>query len=251
MVQLMKILFLSAFPPELQSLKNLLSNTQRQLDKVGGLSYEYQTYKNHDIYFSYTGIGTAAAGLVLASLTQHLQPDLVVFIGTAGGVANHLKIGDLIIASEVVDIDIYNLHDAVKNTPFESSLINPHTQKPIPQVYAGNYILKQAINISPSMNINLFIDRIGTTNYFPSPTFMFDTIKKLNITAIDMESAVFYQASWLLGINTLVIRAVSNLLDSKGDDPNIHESNVSLCADNLASYSRQLLDNLTAASHHS
>lgn len=241
----MKLLFLSAFPNELQSLKDLLNNANRRIGTIDQLSYEYQSYQAHEIYFSYTGIGTAATGLVLATLNQHLHPDLTIFIGTAGGISKQLHIGDIVIANEAIDIDIYNMHNEIKNTPFASALLNPHTQKEIPIAYQAGAILETVSKIKNFGNLNIFIDRIGTSNHFPTPTFMFDTIKQLHIAAIDMESSVFYQASWLLGMKTLVIRAISNLIDDKGEDPNLHESKISLCADNLAAISLALINELS------
>lgn len=236
----MKVLILSAFAEEMQSLKLLLGDQYRTSGNpcIDIVTVEHQAYKHHDLYFAYTGIGTVAAGIVIGMLNQALKPDLVIFIGTAGGIAKHLRIGDIVVANEVVDLDIYNMHDYVKGTPFESALINPYKNKSIPKHYpTGN-----AFNLSKRLSKKQSVGRLASSNHFPTPAFMFDTLQSLNILSIDMESSAIYQAAWLLNIDALVVRCISNLIDDLGHDPDIKDAKISLCADNLANYTIELLN---------
>lgn len=240
----MKILIASAFDAEQTTIKEKLSSSSRKTIQSSSITLETQSYKNHQIYFVSTGIGTVCAGVVAGSLFQTLQPDVIIFAGTAGGL-NGVKIGDIVIGKMAMDVDIWDMHDAIKNTPFESVLTNPINHRLTPKIYEPDVeLLKLATEINVEHAFPVHVGMIGTTNYFPAPAFMFDFIKQQQILALDMESSAIYQAAWMLNRKALVIRGISNLLNDKGEDENIHEAEVDRCANNLADYLLHFIDAL-------
>ncbi len=236
----MRILILSAFPEEMSNFIKRFSNLETiQLNSV---RVQYCQYYESQIYFAFTGMGTVCAGVLMGLMKQAIDPDIVIFMGTAGGIANHLKIGDVIIARIAVDVDIFYLHSRVKGTPFEQALLNPINQKSTPEVYSAGRIL----DLMHGLNLerDYYLGTVATSNYFPAPEAAFKIIKQLGVLSIDMESSAIYQAGWLLNMDTIVIRSISNMLDEHGTDDQIEAAPIDQCAENLAKCAITVLDHL-------
>lgn len=239
----MKILLLSAFEEETKVLKNNFFS-QSQIIKINQIQVLQSQYLNHQLYLGSTGIGTVCATTVATLLNQVLAPDLIIYFGTAGGIGADVKIGDIVVASGAIDMDIFSFHKEVKGTPFESTLLNPIKQIQTPLIYSAGDVFTKAKNIGIS-GVNILNGLVATSHHFPTPSFMFEQIQRSNVLAIDMESSAIYQMGWLLGVNTLVVRAVSNLINNKGHDDNIHEAKIERCAENLAKFGQSLLNILS------
>tara|TARA_A100001015_G_scaffold37020_1_gene40774 strand:- start:656 stop:1159 length:504 start_codon:yes stop_codon:yes gene_type:complete len=127
-------------------------------------------------------------------------------------------IGDVIIAAQAFDADIFNIHNTIANTDFSSALIHPNTDTLTPRFYsADTTLLTLAQSVSHTHN-NVSSGIIATSNHFPAPKALFELIKNNHADIIDMESAAIYQYSWLTGIPSLVVRGISNRLNANGDD---------------------------------
>lgn len=225
----MKILILSAFEEEQTYYHNNLDlkpNMQLGFVKVYSCILETTT-----LYFATTGMGTINAALTLATLAAQINPDYIFFSGTAGGIDPKLKIGDVIVATQAFDADIFSIHDNVKGTPFEPALINPNNGSLTPRFFtADSNLLKNMHQQSEDFSTQHGI--LATSNHFPSPESLFQQIKANNAIAIDMESAAIYQYAWLSETPSLIVRGISNLLDSDGHDNNVANSDV--CASDRA-----------------
>jgi nucleoside phosphorylase len=56
-----------------------------------------------------------------------LEPNLIIFCGVAGGLKPDQQIGDLVLASKIIDADLRQLPAIVRDTPYKNALIDPHT----------------------------------------------------------------------------------------------------------------------------
>ena len=220
----MNILILSAFKEEQNYYHKIYKINE--LKKINFVDVSVCRYENINIYLATTGMGTINASLVLATLASETQFDFVYFSGTSGGIHPDLRIGDVVIATETFDADIFSIHEAVKGTPFEEALINPNKKEKTPKFFTTAVSNLTCINQSQK-NFKVYTGRIATSNHFPSPHSLFEQIKLLSAMAIDMESASVYQFSWSTSVPSLVIRGISNLLDQKGEDKNVTQSDVS------------------------
>lgn len=63
----------------------------------------------HKIIISIAGIGTCASAITTTILCETLEPDLIIFFGGAGGLHAEKKIGDLVLATQVIDVDLHLL----------------------------------------------------------------------------------------------------------------------------------------------
>lgn len=218
------VLILSAFPDEQRHYLehfDILETTT-----IAFVKTHICNANNKKVYLATTGMGTINAALVLATLSAQVPFDRIYFSGTCGGINTHLNKGDVVIATETFDADILSIHEAVRNTPFEAALINPHNQQKTLRSFPANPTLLQASK-NLTCHFNVFHGPIATSNHFPSPIELFNKIKSHNALAIDMESAAVYQFAWLSHIPCLVVRGVSNTLDEDGGDDDVKESDVS------------------------
>ncbi|MFA9210063.1 MAG: 5'-methylthioadenosine/S-adenosylhomocysteine nucleosidase, partial [Yersinia sp. (in: enterobacteria)] len=54
-----------------------------------------------DVALLKSGIGKVSAAMGTTLLLEHCQPDVVINTGSAGGLAPNLKVGDIVVSSEV------------------------------------------------------------------------------------------------------------------------------------------------------
>jgi nucleoside phosphorylase len=235
----MRILILSAFKNELEIFeKNLIDlkeifigiSKRRCLKGVSGI---------HEIYTSYTGIGTMRAAATTTVLCEYLNPDLIVICGVSGGLTANQQIGDLIISQTVIDIDLHHLPNLLVGTPYEICLTNPHTTLPLHVEYIAH---PELLAICKTIDMpRIKIGKIVTSNTFPLPRDALEKIKALQCDAIEMENAgVFYAASYY-HTPVIAVRAISNNIDNQGNDLGTTPNAIAVCAERLAHFLNHLI----------
>jgi adenosylhomocysteine nucleosidase len=237
----MSILVLSAFPKEQSYYKETALKFVRE-QAVCGISVRVYAYMTHEIYLACTGMGTTNAALVISALAAVHAFEAIFFSGTAGAIDSKLSIGDVVVANETFDADIFSIHDAVAGTPFESALVNPNTQTATPRFFPSTYPSDKYPEFS-TMPFNVYQGRVVTSNHFPSPVALFEFIKSQQPLSIDMESNALYQHAWITKVPCLVVRAISNALDDEGGDKAVADSDVS-ASDHAAQVVMACIENL-------
>ncbi|MBQ4472516.1 MAG: 5'-methylthioadenosine/S-adenosylhomocysteine nucleosidase, partial [Alphaproteobacteria bacterium] len=101
----MKIAIVFAMQKELdlfaQQMTNLITCTQNHLTLYRG------QYENLELCLTVSGVGKVNAALSVANLMQFFTPDLVINIGVSGGLEPWLKVGDIVVADELVYHDTW------------------------------------------------------------------------------------------------------------------------------------------------
>ena len=235
----MRILVLSAFDEELASIRHDLDAAEAIM--VSRCRCWKTKYLEHDIWLSIVGIGVHAAAATTAILCEQLHPDLIIFCGVAGGLKPELKIGDLIIATKVIDADLYHLPKLLQNSPYRSALLDPHTLSPIQCEYHIDNVLHRTMR--EFFQRGLVFGTIVTSQIFPAPEHLFSDTN-LDGIAIDMESAGIYKAASYYKMPVLIMRAISNMLDADGNDLGTSQEALPYCAKQLSHYLEKILDPL-------
>jgi predicted cupin superfamily sugar epimerase/nucleoside phosphorylase len=233
----MRIVILGAFQEELTEINQLFSNlTPKMISKCRCLVGKAN---GNEIIISSAGIGTNAAAITTTILCEKLEPDLIIFCGVAGGLKSDQRIGDLVLANKIIDVDLHQLPALLQNTPYERALIDPHTSMPIKVEYPPHPALMSLINSFSFEGLKLGV--IATSNIFPAPKSIFSQIKTLNCSAIEMESAGMYKAAAYYHVPVITIRAISNLLDEEGNDLGTAPDALKICSEKLATCLIELL----------
>lgn len=162
-----------------------------------------------------SGIGGVAAGVLLARLVSLFPAvDQVLNIGVAGGIPGKVRHGEVVIASETAffdaDMTAWGLpRGAIQGLPF------PFAADPL--------LLARARAVGGAQE-GLILS--GDTFFTDKDTVMGVIAKHFAaypVLALDMESAAFHEASWLLGRSFLSIRAISDVLGESAQVTNYEE----------------------------
>lgn len=217
---------LSSLPEELVYITNKFKELYTQIE-IDGVKFSIFDYKNNKILVSAVGIGTTFAASMLTLIHATFHPKIVIYCGVAGGIDPNLKICDVVIAEKAFEAEIQNIFQTIKNTPFETSLINPAKNLAFPASYLANQDLLTAIKeIIYPPDVKICTGTVVTSNSFPAPKELFPNIKECNAIAIDMETSALYQVAWILNIPIIAIRGISNMLSRDGTDENIDKSDL-------------------------
>lgn len=225
----MNLAILSAFEDEITHSKSLFQNLEENI--ISKHRYYSATWNEHSIIIGLTGIGTTAAAITTTVLCEAYRPDLILVLGVAGGLKPNLHIGDLVLASKIIDIDLHQLPNALKDTPYESTLIDPHLNTLMTYEYSPPAALVESVSTLPIARLQT--GTIVTSNTFPAPASLFEDIKTLNGCAIEMESSAVFRTAEYYDIPVITIRAISNLLDENGDDLGTAPDSLERCAKQL------------------
>ncbi len=95
---------LSAMQEELHALLPLLGAAQRV--SVGGRMFHRGRIEGQGVVLALTGIGKVAAAISTTLAIQHFDAHALVFTGVAGGLRDEARIGDLVLARELLQHDM-------------------------------------------------------------------------------------------------------------------------------------------------
>lgn len=217
-------------------------NTPAFLIKIENYNFEIYHYNDKKILLANTGLGTTFAASVLTMINTACHPEYVFLSGTAGGIKSDLNVRDVVIAENAFEAEIQGIFAALKNTPFASCLIHPLSQNEFPSSYSAS---EELLDLAKRIEIPAAcVGTVVSSNTFPSPKELFERIKELNAYAIDMETSAFYQVAWLLNLQVLSVRGISNVLNVDGTDDKVHESDVPGSAAAAANVIMKIVDQL-------
>lgn len=191
------------------------------------LEFTVFLYKDKRILLAYTGIGTTSAGIITTLVQLYFRPEFIFLSGTAGGIKENLNLCDVIIATQVFEAEMGDIFAQLTDTPFESALKDPLSNQKLSLFSKSDEeLLELAHNIMDD-DVTIYFGTIVSSNAFPTPKELFKQIKENGAFCIDMESSAFFRSLELLKISRgLVIRSISNKINSEGTDENVSNSDL-------------------------
>ncbi len=199
----MKAGIIGAMEPEVAILKAKL--TESNTIEHGGYTFYQGKLNNQDVVIVQSGIGKVAAALATLLLIDKFQPDYIVNTGSAGGFDPTLKVGDIVISSEVRyhDVDITAFGYEVGQLPGN------------PAAYIANSTLVSAAQASIASldNIQTIVGLITTGDTFMTAD---EDIAKARanfptMAAVEMEGAAIAQTCYQFKIPFVIIRSLSDI----------------------------------------
>lgn len=117
---------IGAMEPEVAILKGKLSNISTT--EHAGYTFYQGELEGCDVVIVQSGIGKVAAALATALLVDKFSPDYVVNTGSAGGFDQSLKVGDVVISSEVRyhDVNLTAFGYEIGQLPANPAAYMPH-----------------------------------------------------------------------------------------------------------------------------
>lgn len=210
--------------------------------KVGPVEYHIGTIHDKKVAMVAVGWGTVCTAAVMTHLIDNLKPKAILFSGTAGGIADGIQQGDIVVGQQAFEIDMADLIETCQNTPFAEGLVHSFKHEMQPSVYDADPILvEMAQTVIPAFKVPARLGLLATTNHFPLRPEYYPILKAKNAAACAMEGSAVYQTSWLFNVPSLVVRAISNVYTPDGKKSNIKTAATELASTNAANFIIELL----------
>ncbi|WP_448550449.1 5'-methylthioadenosine/S-adenosylhomocysteine nucleosidase [Thalassotalea fusca] len=230
----MKAGIIGAMEPEVAILKKQLTNCQ-EANHAGFTFYSGQL-NGHEVVIVQSGIGKVAAALATALLIEHFSPDYVVNTGSAGGFDQSLKVGDIVVSSEVRyhDVDVTAFGYEIGQLPGNPPAYIPHAQL----VDAA----KQGIEKLD--DIHTLVGLITTGDTFMTAD---DDIAKARrnfptMAAVEMEGAAIAHTCHQFNVPFVIIRSMSDIAGK--ESPTSFEAYLETASVNSSALVGHMLDAL-------
>lgn len=199
---------IGAMRVEIDGLKALMEN--KKIITISGIEFVVGEIYGKKIVAAVCGIGKVFAALCAQTMILKFNPDVIINSGVAGTLTDELSIGDIAIASDVVqhDMDTTALGD-------ELGLISGLNIVHIPTSQKVSKLLEQCVR---ELKINVKLGTIASGD-----SFINDADRKLKITdnfgaiACEMEGAAIGQTCYVNKVDFSILRAISD-----GGDENSH-----------------------------
>ena len=156
------------------------------------------TYKGKRISVMGSGMGVPSIGLYAFELYNYFDVDSIIRIGSAGGIASHIKLRDVVIAM-----------GASTNSAYANQYCFPGTLAPL----ASYELLKHAADAAERIGAHAVPGPIFTADQFYDANP--DSAKKyleMGILAVEMETAGLYLTAAKAGKKALSILTISDLV---------------------------------------
>jgi adenosylhomocysteine nucleosidase len=199
----MKAGIIGAMEPEVAILKAKLDNGKTV--EHAGYTFYQGLLNGNNVVIVQSGIGKVAAALATAILIDKFQPDYVVNTGSAGGFEQSLKVGDIVISSEVRyhDVDVTAFGYEIGQLPANPAAYIPHPQL-VDAAKAG---------ISTLENIQTLVGLITTGDTFMTADEDISKARKNfpTMAAVEMEGAAIAHTCHQFNVPFVVIRSMSDI----------------------------------------
>lgn len=201
---------IGAMDSEVAQLKDALQD--RQVSEHSGLTFYSGTVGENRVVLVKSGVGKVNAARCTQVLIDRFAPDYIINTGIAGGIGEGLRVGDVVIGTELVQHDfdvtafgrvrgsLYAEGDPTKPTVFRSDERLARAFR----AAAGDLLAPEKIRTG----------RIATGDQFISGNEKKrELAKEFSALAAEMEGCAIAQTASLSGVPFIVLRAISDLAD--------------------------------------
>lgn len=156
------------------------------------------TYKGKRISVMGSGMGMPSMGIYSYELYTMYEVENIIRIGSAGGLSDDVKVHDIVIGM-----------GASTNSNYASQYKLPGTLAPL----ADFGLLRRAVETAEREGIKVVVgNMLSSDTFYTDSASDNDLWKKMNILAVEMESAALYMNAARLGKKALAIFTISDHL---------------------------------------
>ena len=201
---------IGAMDSEIQHLIGAMTNPKTE--QHADLTFYRGNLGDQELVLVKCGIGKVNAARCTQMLIDRYAPDFLINTGIAGGIGDGLHVGDLVIASELVqhDFDISRFGHARGYVP-------PFGDGKQASVFRSSEAMMQVFlhTVSAFLPQNrVRIGRIATGDLFVADAETKQMLKQeFSAIAVEMEGGAIAQTAEANGVPFLVVRAISDLAD--------------------------------------
>lgn len=198
---------IGAMAQEIELLKNSMENVQTET--FGRFAVHRGRFGGKNMVLALSGIGKANAAAVTALAVGRFAPDCVINTGSAGGVGQGLKVGDVVIGTQTAhhDVDVTAFGYALGQVP------------QLPAVFESDAALAAAAETAAAAFEGAAVRRglvvSGDQFVHSSEKTAFIRNSFAGVQAVEMEAAAIAQTCFQLNVPFVVVRAVSDSADEE------------------------------------
>ena len=167
------------------------------VNNVRGVQGYTGTWKGKPVSVMASGMGCPSIGIYSYELFNFYNVQNIIRIGSAGAVSPQLKIRDI-----VVGISSYTNSGYIKAFGFDGNVAP----------CCSYDLLRKAMDEGEKMGIRIFAGPIFSSDAFYSDVSNTETLTRLGVLAVEMESAALYLNAARAGKNALTICTISDSL---------------------------------------
>ncbi|MDE7312714.1 MAG: purine-nucleoside phosphorylase [Eubacterium sp.] len=172
----------------------------RQVNGVRNMLGYTGTYKGKEISVMGSGMGIPSIGIYSYELFHFYEVDNIIRIGSAGGIQDHLKVMDIVIAM-----------GACTNSNYAAQFGLPGTFAPI----ADYGLMSRAIETAKAQGTDVVVGNILSSDvFYNADRSANDLWKSMGVLAVEMETAALYMNAAKAGKHALCILTISDHLYS-------------------------------------
>jgi purine-nucleoside phosphorylase len=154
------------------------------------------TYKGKKVSVMGGGMGMPSIGIYSHELYHFYGVDNIIRIGSAGGIAENIKLRDIVIGM-----------GASTNSNYAAQYQLPGTYAPI----ADFELLRNAVEAAEKMNIKTVVGNVLSSDTFYDDNKDANTLwRKMNILCVEMEAAALYMNAARAGKKALCLLTISD-----------------------------------------
>lgn len=205
-----KIAIIGAMDCEINKIKAMLENPKteeaKNLTIITGKLY------GHDVIISKSGVGKVNAALNTQYIIDNYSPEMIINTGVAGGIAENLSIGDIVIGENLIQHDF----DATALGYAKGYMCNGISPDKPTVYYSDKDLVAKAEKLLKNniKNSDIHTGRIATGDMFIGTTEKKKEIREtFGAAAAEMEGCAIAQTANANKTPCIIIRAVSDLAD--------------------------------------
>lgn len=203
---------IGAMDCEVSALKQKLEKLEEI--KHCNLQINLGTYCGHNIVLVKSGIGKVNAALCTQFIIDKFNPNYIINTGIAGGIAENLKVGDIVIGEKLVQYDF-----DVSAFGYAKGYLCTGIDSDKPTYFNSDKNLMSKLEKISNENIKIHKGIIASGDSFISDLERKKEIHNLfNATAVEMEGCAIAQTSNANNTPFIVIRAISDLADNNATE---------------------------------
>lgn len=154
------------------------------------------TYKGKKVSVMGSGMGMPSIGIYSYELFNFYDADNIIRIGSAGGIADNIKLRDIVIAM-----------GASTNSNYAAQYKLPGTFAPI----ADFGLLRKAVEAAEKLGIKPVVGNVLSSDTFYDDNKEANSLwKKMNVLCVEMEAAALYMNAARAGKKALCILTISD-----------------------------------------
>lgn len=205
-----KIAIIGAMDCEVNKLKEMLMD--REDFSQGKINVSLGEISGIDVIVSQSGVGKVNSAMTTQFIIDKYSPDYIINTGIAGGLADGLSVGDIVIGKELVQYDF-----DTSALGYARGYMCTGVDKDKPTKYFSDEkiisLFENAVKTSCS-NVKVHKGIIATGDTFVSSFEKKMEIKSLfNAAAVEMEGCSIAQVANANSVPCMIIRALSDLAD--------------------------------------